>query len=534
MKKTIAFTLVLLELAQLSGGSLAALAAPPIDVADQVCVDPSQGEFAQQLRDYVAAYNADSHLRRTLLASRIKKSVFANPGSPDYIEKLRYLDRQAASSPDALYDLAKSLQLQWEARYGLGLGERQSLRVNGGEKIGASVAIIALGVAVLKNPVNAPKYFRVVRWLLPIAGAAAGATVAEGLNYTGWLDGHMPISPAHVMHLGIDENDFRMDDDTVMKTLASIGAGFAATELTYLILAARAARYVNLAATPAKINPIVLVASIVIGIAIEQGVEYAIDEHQYSKFLGRVTDARDLVDLGMNSGEDTQVYTGADALLKGSSDLASYLNKPLIEAITEFNSSVADAAKDTGVTDESKPTPEFTTKLNSLTADFSEKVRRILFDRGNGIDEDYRAITVLNYLLNHDEDQIDKMGDDGKERAQVYVDGFHRWKEADENRRQMNLGQKQYDELFHGYISGLLEAKSKQLAAEFRSGNIPRNANRVLLLAASFLRSTGREYVEDQMNALLSIIARNDMLVAGVTNGGSTQAFLEDSNTDPK
>jgi hypothetical protein len=495
---------------------------------DLVCEAPPEAanganpsyEFKILVRDYVRAYGGDSRLGRALYASRIKRAVFAHTGTQEYVEELRYIDSQAAAAPEAVYDLAKTLQLHWEARYAVGLGQRaldRQERRDTSTKIGALVGIAGLGAAMIFRPQNAPRYFLVLRHLMPAAGFAAGRAIGQGLNASGLLEDRLPVSPAHVMELGIQTDEFAYDDDSLHRLLfpafAGVGASFAAYEAGVIAVNAlrvvRAVRYANMAATPAKIHPLVLVGSLVVGFLVEKGVEDQIDRSEYARLTANVHAARAAIDAALRRGDDAMAYSQADALARHVANLAAYINRPISEAVKGYAAEVAEAAQEHG-----EGSPRFRRELDELTRDLSSQVREALTDRDLPPDTEYQGFLVRGFLRNHDEASIRSLGDLARYRADAYVAGFERWVTRTEQLDRVSLGPEARERLLKEYLDGVGAVKDRRLADELRAGRFRRDANRLFLQAAAFLRQTGREYLEDHADSLAAIAARTDLLVS--------------------
>ena len=528
--------------------------APPKTDEPLSCVDPTPNAqlspFERSIEDYISARYSDNP-RSIHYLNQIAIQVFAHPGTQEYVDDLKYIDHQASRAPEAMYDLAIALQNRWEAAYGMELnaktqdigatpGQRRDDRVhigeNAGAMIGSAVALAALGLACVRNPTAIPRYNAVFRSLLPALGFAGGALLgheaATGLNNAGVFETHIPIAPAHVMRLGVEKDDFSRDDATLVRTLVPIilsaGAGeafYAAAAVESETLAEtllgviRAIRVVNAAATPAKIDPPVLIASIVVSIVFDKLATAGIEAMQYRDVRNQVLNTGKIVTYGASSGDDITLYRGADALVQSVLGFAAYVNRPVFDANSEFMGGVAEAAKKYG-----EGTPPYDQAVAELTNELSSKVAAAAEDMDQAGDADYEAYLALSALDHQDADVLAQLSDIARNRTEAYAEAFQTYRQGfdafisrlEESRKESLTLEAQsdaYNDFFHQYIRQMTSAKDRELAAQFKSGQLPRHAGHALLEAGALLRTTGHEYVQSQADFLMAQVARNEGLI---------------------
>jgi hypothetical protein len=545
--------------------------APPHTDDPLVCVSPDSPEaqltpFQRLTQDYIAAYYADDPMRTHYLAE-IAQQVFLNPGSPDYVSQMQYLDSQGPTYPEAMYDAGRALQNRWEASYGMEISQRLAAGIDpgvagnetiaqrranrvhegetGGALIGAIAAMAALGVIALRNPTAVPKYFAVFRAIAPAAGFTAGFLAGHGaataLNASGFFERNIPLAPAHVMRLGVEKDDFTQNDETLVRTLVplvlSIGAGEAAyvaiegeTMATTLLATVRAFRVAGMAAAGAEVEfPPGLVATIVVTIVVDKLATAGINAWEYHSLKSDVIKARDIVYFGVENDDNLTLFRGADTLVAKTLAMAAYINRPVLEANSDFIAGMAKASKD-----HPQDSPEFQADLKKLTAELSEKIRETLEDSDQAGDADYEAYLALDSLENEDASALDALPDLARHRARAYAEAFETYRQGFDayidrlqEQLQVDLGEAarnaEYNRYFHRYVVGMRAAKDKQLTAAFRAGEIPRHAGHLLLQASAMLRSTGREYVQGQADFLMAEVARDQLLIraASMPAGGN-------------
>jgi hypothetical protein len=397
------------------------------------------------------------------------------------------------------------------------------------------VALAALGIISTRNPAAVPKYYAVFRALLPatgfIGGAALGHGAASGLNASGVFERDIPVAPAHVMHLGVEQDDFTRDDDTLVRTLAPMILSMGAFDATYIAIRGatlatdlleliRTIRTVGMAAAVADSEiPPAFVATLVVTFLVDKLGTAAVDAYEFGSLKSDVIAARKIVDYGASSGDNVTIYRGADTLVAKSLALAAYVNQPIVEANSAFVAGMADAAKKYG-----QGTPAFKDELASLARDLSQKVREALEDSDQVGDADFEAYLALEALEHQDAGALDELPDLARDHARAYAEAFETYRQGFdafvaqlEESQQQNLGEsareQAYNDYFRQYIHKMRDAKDQQLAAQLRAGDIPRHAGHVLLQAGALLRSTGREYVESQADFLMAEVAREQALV---------------------
>jgi hypothetical protein len=226
---------------------------------------------------------------------------------------------------------------------------------------------------------------------------AVGHYTAIGLNTAGVFEGNLPPAPAHIMHVGIDNDDFVRDDGQLVRTIVplvlSIGAGeavFAAAEgatlATTLLRGIKVIRVVNAAATPAKIDPPVLIASIVVSILVEYLARKGIEAWQWSNIKGRVVSAANILDFGTSQDDDITAYRGADTLVAAAMNLASFVNEPIMDAQNEFLGKLNDAQTRYG-----EASDAYLAAVNTATSELSSKIREAMDDQDQAGDADFTA-----------------------------------------------------------------------------------------------------------------------------------------------
>src|SRR5690606_37270599 len=149
------------------------------------------------------------------------------------------------------------------------------------------------------------------------------------------------------------------------------------TDSMWALKGVRALSWANKAGTVFKVNPVVLVASLVIGFAVEEGVGAAIRAHQYNTLLRPRLQARDRLVRGHRAGNDRQVFEGADALVRAALTLSAWLNAPISEALMEYHDDIAELERRWG-----EEHPVFRVKPRERTQELADDLSEIIKDSG--------------------------------------------------------------------------------------------------------------------------------------------------------
>jgi hypothetical protein len=516
--------------------------------------------FKALVSDYTRAYDGKDELKRIRLLSKIAISVFEDTRSQDYVDKLKYIDAQSAYSPEAMYDLGKALQDRWEATYGMDLGQklkagiadqnaeaslgeqRNNRRAKGrriGGMIGGVVALTALGIAAIRHPTAIPRYNAVFRALLPATSMAAGIYVGGRVadHVSAIKERDLPLAPAHVMKLGIENDDFVQDEDLFAKVVVPMLGGVAAGEAVYALIEGRGAAAtitsvvrgvakLNKVATPAKVNPAVLVLSIVVTMMVEDLIGYAMERWEYRKLKNAVKESRDAVLKAIASGDVVAAYKGADALVLRTLALGAFSNKPVMEANAKFLKGISeDISKHCPAPSASSKTPvecpytqstEHQQRVDQLTSQLTVDVSNALDKLDQRTDADFQAYLALEVLESRDASAIQGLSEMARERLREYMDIYmaspQAWKDPNSASAQ---------ERFQKYVRGMRKAKDRELAQQLKDNDFVEHSGHTLLQVSALLRTTKLDYLQPQADTLMKQIAQEDAMLQALSGDGS-------------
>ena len=501
--------------------------------------------FRNTVKRYLRLYRGTSPLLRGVMVTRIKDALFNTAERPFYLSGLKYIDCQLSQDSEAIYDLARALQLHWEARFATGWGETRLSRTRAGAQIGVmsgtALGIAAIGALMIARPQLAGRYFSLFRRMIPVgvqrlaSGALATTTAQNAVQWgapllpllgfgigsvagsqtvpsTSRLSASIPAAPAHVMHLGIASDDYAYDSDHVYNEI--LAATVSGVAVTYALNAIRAARYANAAATPAKLNPWVLLGSIALGVVVDYGAQAGVQHYEWSQFSGRELSARDQFLLGTRNHEPHSLFTGAAALVASAKNLAQWINRPILEA----SQSYADRLERAGGTRASS------SEQDRLMNEFRTQVNEALTEQeGTPEDEDYQLIQLLGFLQERNLDSLNHLNSQERDRVTRISRNFEAWLARQEARSGSSASSDERVQLLAQYAGNFRRATERRVARELEAGNIPRHADHVLLQAASLLRTYPNEATESFSDELLSLVARNQLVIRAASLLGSPE-----------
>lgn len=513
--RSMAFLLIAAQLAPaFASGSARAYASDACWTAEETATGSTcSPAIVTLLEDYLSAHSSVgtaefSRLKRDVMVKRIVDHVFAEPGSFQYVSDLGTIDQYSSAYPEAVFDLARSLQRRWELRYGSGLGRRHSKRVKAGTQVGAMAMTAMLGITLIKKPQNTGRYFQMVRSVFPaapLAGGLAGAATADLAS--GMLDANVPVSPAHVMTLGVDTNVGLQEDDHYVREFAATTAGFAAGGFAYDIV--NATRHLNKAATPAKWNPMALIGSFAVGYVVEGKVKAELDRRQHKKLSDGVVSAVASIEKARKRGDVAGIYAGATELVERVFGLTAYLNLPVSEASVEFANLAAAAEKKHG-----KGSAAAEKAIAEATAALTKRIQAIQDSHGNPYFWDHEAQLLVDYLENEGFEGVSRLSGSAKSRAEFLLKGFEKELRFAERRKGAGLTAQERDAKLASFLDGMARAKNAQLAREFIAGDWRRDGNNVVLQAAAYLRTLEVEFFELMVDDLMALIPEYQLAVS--------------------
>ncbi len=291
-------------------------------------------DFRSLINSYMVS---KTQLEQAIIASKIQARLFSKATSTSsYVEALNYLDSLTTKHSGKVFDLARQLQLHWENNFQNDFMS-SSQKTNISIKAGISVGIIAYGASLLYHPENTPKYFKYLRYAIPVlVSTASGIATSFALDKT--YDS--PPAPALIMNLGVlptfDERSIQ--EEEALKELITMGISTTAFLITYKAI--EYLPYLQKASTPVRLNPIGLVLSFAVGYGIEQGAHWLLNEYSLNKIKDSISSTYSKLSYNAYNGNDDEVLKDANILLESITQAYILASKEQLMANVEFKNSL--------------------------------------------------------------------------------------------------------------------------------------------------------------------------------------------------
>lgn len=392
------FAIALLLVLAASGSRAAQAAGAEIDCAR--LARSATPEITTPLQEFVHAAESESRLAETLNAGRLRRQV-ENLGSNyardprAYIAALCAVDQAAERAPLAIYRLAQGLELAWERTY-LERAAGQRLNSRSSAQIGLIAGLSVLGLASLRNPATAPRYFRVVNTLLPAASTLGAAALAERRNSQ--LPSGFPPAPAQIMSLGLPTNadagwSERQAAGEIITLATSLSAGSLSSRILKLIPAIRTATATGTEfLSPANMG--LTIASIIATGAVERKVRSLVFEKEFSRRREPLEKARSDFRAALAARDLDRLQIAADKLVPATLSLSTLLNAEFSQALGRYlETSLSESSSSALFALRMQARTEFLKRQDTLPSELSSRVLmiRVLLDQASsGQDATFR------------------------------------------------------------------------------------------------------------------------------------------------
>ena len=277
-------------------------------------------------------------MARRSASIEIITTINARTGSPSYVEGLQAIDRRFEENQEAIYDLARALQLHWEREYGSRLIESRDEWIRKGSVVGrAGILLPAIYGAIPYLPgAKLVRHFGLIR-LLIVAETTGALGALSGQLTHGLLHQAIPLSPAHILHLGLADSEWSQLEDKhlVREIFKDLGLFYASATGVSKISARLLSKSGGVGGVKAKLLEVaaVLFVQYVGGRLLDAGFE-AWDYHRLHSEL-----AQSLVRLNDPTLRQDVVlfYQEADHAASLAVRLETTVNRPLQAAAVSYN-----------------------------------------------------------------------------------------------------------------------------------------------------------------------------------------------------
>ena len=500
------------------------LLSPKADaIAESTTLDCPKGMndavFTRLLLEYPSVYHDPSkNLILWDLDSRITKAVFCQVGTTEYVSFLKDLETRAPKDQDAYYNLAKRLQAHWQTQYAIGLSKVQHQRTNKVTNDSRMLSLVATALGLFGKTSQVPTYFGIVKHLFPILVPMIATESTKLFNHYGMFDKKYPLSPAHVMNLPLPAENDQYDSFEVVRNLISASASVAGAQL-----AVQAVKYfeIGMDVGKASFNPVTILASVVVGQAVQEITTYEIDEYHYRTLLKSMLQHRDEIIRALQARDYMKMRTAADNFKTTTVMLSSFLDRESLNVWVDFDSTAHAAKSDpkwktiVGAALEfyTNSTPEYffpdAEYRKKEIQDASVKRDRMLEAIESAQDpislQDVQLAIALK-VLETGLDNVTYLTGEQKVQADLIAKGYPLYLES------QSPVLADSPKAVNAYMTALETNKDTVLFNELLKGETHRNPTHLLLQAASFLRSLNQTALESTVDDLLSILYSSELL----------------------
>jgi hypothetical protein len=396
------------------------------------------------------------------------------PSPSQIVQELETLECLHRTRPQTVQHIAARLQTRWDSLYGgllhQQLRERQE---RDSTNIGMGIGVLTFLAVLPRRPDLLPRYFALLRGFLPLVGAAGGHWIAsQNLSPPGSTAGsrQTPPMPAQILHLGVPRSQAPSRFEELAPMLASIGSGIFAERA--LGLAIQTVRGLQGVSAPARFNPWVLIASLAVGILVEDSLEDALLERRRTQAFAAFQADRLAVLRHRCSLNEGDLMEAIDRLAVSTDALYQLLDANLLSLWRELYQ-------------------ESLRSGNSIehlleTGGYRHRFARLLSAADQQPDPNIEAFSALAALDSAPE-VIDENGFEETLTPQTQIRTrylqaqYERLHEAEQDRQQRSL------DLFPEFLRSLHAARTQRLSTRFERNPTPSNPENLLIETVAYL-----------------------------------------------
>lgn len=348
-------------------------------------LDPS---LKKNVEDYFSNYKTMPALKRSVLVSRITNTILRDAiGMPGvYQQRLEWLN-DLSNEPDyaeAFFDLAKSLQLRWEARYSSRfttfLLEDKQLNT----EVGTAFGILGLAATLLLDSSYTSVYFKIFRHLFPVLGAYGGKQFHHATQRFGLSLGRssVPQPPATLLQLspwpsplGEDEVDSEFVDRILglTVTVAFTSMGYEILKVTLKNL-----RWLEKRGGRVSKNLYLLAGTVLLSLVIETGAMALLENPKDKEILADIEQSKSRISafhakLAENGPEhEINIYQECEGITKKAVQLTHLWSREIWEQLSIFQLQLGELTSQFQADD-----PEFQKRLDDLNSEHTQKIHKL-------------------------------------------------------------------------------------------------------------------------------------------------------------
>lgn len=304
-----------------------------------------------------------------------------------------------------------------------------------------------------------------------------------------------------------------------MGAISTAASSFIVRALPWVIRGVRAA---NVATTPAKIHPVVLiVTTIVLGYIIDRQLNSMLREYEFEELRDKLVYEAKTLDGLLERGDRVHAFDHVDILVRHALGTVHAVDKEIFERIAEFTNGLVELHNKYGIKMGEEPkmgdAQSFTYETDHLTQTMGRDLQDLLRDRDQlNTNEDYSEYLTLTFLIQHGTQDWGDLTPDGLRHAGLLAKGFRIWLKKAEEKQQATLSGQSMDVVFKDYAFRMKQLLEKRLADELLHGKVVKDTSLTLLQTACFINQTGDEALLEHGNLILSTLANNENQIRSI------------------
>lgn len=485
---------------------------------------------------YFEALDTQNYVNEVTQLNRIKNLLFDPKNFRFYEKWLKEIDSYSSKHPNAVASLAEQLQARWENKHIF------QWEINNHDYVHNTREFANLGwgvglVALLRNPVKATtdvngvaRYFAVFnKILLPALGfTIAGKTIGIISSELSKKNVHTP--PSLIMNFAVPREATclsQLEETDANNDLIGQCTGAGAAWIVYAAGTVRAANLAAQAGTaPAKIHPGVLIASIIVGVAVDSLTDYMLDYAQESELQDNLHKAIVKAKKITHKSPLKDQMAITFEILKAAYVLEAYYDLEVLQHARDYQMAVKDAVSDMTplkggeskeVADKFKA--DLTSKTKEADDKYLEKLIPLVVERAERVSDLFETHEIKEKfrLSSHFNPVNPPEAFKGlsKKKLNYYTGEFFNFIDLSRKygkpfiRKDASLKELVNDPVVRSaFIDHITFFEDIDLAAEAMTGNFRGNADDMLIQVAAFLKRKLYKGIDEHIDNIYGRITK--------------------------
>ena len=495
----------------------------------------ANSSFEQKLQTYFTAYESNDTFEKFKSQLDVVQAVFDKNSvlTETYHARLETIDQYALSHTQAVLDLARVLQGEWEKEYLVFFNIAKRNQIEKAKMISWVGFLFGSG-SLFKSPnkifSQSQKGWQTLRRMYAFFAGVTAIGTAWGQYETRQNPDEIPMPPAIVLTLGVPLAQIDLTSaeqgellrDVVSEALA-LGAGYAAYAYTSYQMAKGFRRGVN-ACKPARRNAVGVVAGLAAGFAADRFVkDYCFNflyETQRQNLENEVVQAASALNQ-VPVADVNLALTQAAALIQAAFSLETFYNFRIYQALRDYQierEKMSAKGMSSSANAEDLIALETTTYQRLMEAyqfqvpRADERIQRIAFEESLK-EASYLDLEALFETLSPEKKRLFN-----EILAQYHGSVETSFPDEPQSVRDQLIVR---DSFFHEFLHRDIQYEKTQIAQAVLNGNLPKNPQVLMLYVVIFLEMQKRPflglYAQDLLNRskrldvfMQSMVERND------------------------